>query len=279
MTNTSLDFSRTPELSLYAGVLRDINEAAASLGLEVLIVGAVARDLLLHYAYGIPTQRATVDLDLALAVPTWQAFEQLQRQLVETGRFQQSSGAKQRLKHAEMPVDLVPFGALENDARHIVWPPTGEKRMNLFGFKEALSSACRVRLPLEVEAKVISLPALALLKLVAWEERHYDSQGKDALDLNLIVTNYLKAGNVQRLDDEFADWLDDDNFDYLEAGARMLGHDIRALIHAQDVGRVTSLLSAQSDLSAPGLLPAHMARDAERARTLLARMLAGVLGR
>ena len=72
-------------------------------------------------------QRQTGDVDFALAVPDWAAFELLRGQLVNTGRFAEVRGLPHRLRHCDgMPVDLVPFGAIETEQRQIAWPPAGD---------------------------------------------------------------------------------------------------------------------------------------------------------
>lgn len=255
MTVSLLDFSRRPELSLHASVVADVEAAAASVGAEALIVGAFARDLHLLYRYAIDTQRQTEDVDIALAVPDWQTFETLKARLIESGNFRKSSTAVQRLRHRnDLPVDLVPFGRLESADRKIAWPPRGEERMDVFGFREALATAHRITLPGDVRAHVVSLPALALLKIVCWQDRHYRAPRKDAHDLNLIIRNYLYAGNEERLWNTFATWTEEDDFDFERAGARMLGYDMRSLLDESGITRIGSILSEQSDQDTPGLL-------------------------
>jgi predicted nucleotidyltransferase len=146
--------------------------------------------------------------------------------------------------------------------------------MDVFGFREALASAHPVVLPEDVRSRVISLPALALLKIVCWRDRHYSHPGKDAYDLDLIIRNYLSAGNEARVWHEFEAWTQEDDFDFESAGARMLGHDIRFLLDNVGVERICAILSEQSDQHVPGLLPSEMpAHDSERARALLEAML------
>lgn len=164
MTNTSLDFSRRRELTLYARVIADVQAVAGTLRVPTMITGAFARDLHIYYAHGINTVRETEDVDFALAVPDWKSFADLKHGLIETGRFRDSPGARQRLHHtSDLPVDLVPFGGVETASRHVDWPPGGDIRMDVFGFREVVATAWRIRLPEGVEASVVSLPALALL--------------------------------------------------------------------------------------------------------------------
>lgn len=279
MTDSLLDFSQRRELSLHAIVVADVEAAAASVGTQALIVGAFARDLHLLYRYEIDTQRQTEDVDIALALPDWQTFETLNARLIESGDFRKSGAAAQRLRHrSDLPVDLVPFGRLETAERKIAWPPRGEVKLDVFGFQEALATAQRIVLPGNVRTHVVSLPALALLKIVCWQDRHYQSPRKDAHDLNLIIRNYLNAGNEERLWDTFAAWTEEDAFDFERAGARMLGHDMRLLLDEAGSHRIGGILSEQSDQDTPGLLPNEMsADDPERARALLEATLGGIL--
>lgn len=279
MTNILFDYSRRPELALYASAVADVEAAAAPLGIATLIAGAFARDLHLWYRHGIDVQRQTEDLDLAFALSEWAAFEALTERLTTSGAFRPSANAAHRLRHrSDLPVDFVPFGDVETKERKIAWPPRGEVVMDVFGFREALATAHEILLPGNTRTKLISLPALALLKIVCWQDRHYASPRKDAHDLNLILQNYLRAGNEQRLWDEFRHWTDDDAFQYELAGARMLGLDVGALLDDGGIDRVAGVLSEQVDTANPGPLPGEMnVYEPERARALLDAMLSGIL--
>jgi predicted nucleotidyltransferase len=51
---------------------------------EILLVGATARDLLLFYAHRIKAARGTEDIDLAFAVDSWTDFEKLRKSLLSS---------------------------------------------------------------------------------------------------------------------------------------------------------------------------------------------------
>lgn len=130
--------------------------------------------------------------------------------------------------------------------------------MDAFGFQESVASAERVLLPANVEISVVALPALALLKVIAWEDRHRRSPGKDAADLDLIIRNYLAVpSNAQRLWSEFIDWTESADFDYEHSGARMLGHDLRRLADEKGRQKIGKILVTQI---AKGELPQEMDR-------------------
>jgi len=271
-----LDFSRRKELNRHAQVIACVQAVAARLGVQLLVVGAFARDLHLAFAHGIPVERQTEDIDLALAIDDWTAFDELRRQLIASAQFAPSKSGH-RLRHDALPIDLVPFGPVETAERTIVWPPRGDVVMNVFGFQEAQRDAINVLLPNDVRIQIVSIPALALLKLVCWQDRHLGSPKKDGLDLQLIITNYLKAGNEERLWEEFLHWTQEDDFDYAATGARMLGCDIALLLDAEGRHRIAELLEGQCALEQPGALPLEMNnKRPEQAIDLLSALLRGL---
>jgi predicted nucleotidyltransferase len=278
MNATSHDFSRHPELAPFAAVVADLGAAASPLGIAPMIAGAFARDLHLHYLHGLPIARRTEDLDFAFAVADWAAFAALRQGLLAGGAFGAVPGAPHRLRHRTgLPADLVPFGQVEKPDRTIAWPPRGEVEMDVFGFGEALAHAAEAVFAGGARARLVSLPALALLKLVCWRERHLHAPRKDAYDLQLILRNYLPAGNAGLLWDAHAAWAGEPGFDYERAGARLLGHDIRALLDDNGAGRIAGTLAEQVREDLPGLLPNEMAPHApDQAAALLRALLQGL---
>jgi predicted nucleotidyltransferase len=62
-------------------ILKQIDPVARALGIEYLVTGATARDILLVGVFGLETGRGTRDVDLAIAVDGWPQFA-----AVKTGR-------------------------------------------------------------------------------------------------------------------------------------------------------------------------------------------------
>lgn len=264
---------------MFALPVSDLEHAATTASVEVMLTGAFARDLHIVYAHGIAIGRMTQDLDFGVAVGSWSDFETLRVDLIGSGRFSPSAHAPHRFIHVatKLPVDVVPFAGVEDESRHIAWPPRGETRMDAFGLREAFGSSERVRLPGGVLSRVVSLPALAMLKLVTWVDRHLSAPRKDAYDIMLIASNYMECRGHERLFVEFEPWTRAPDFDYELCGARMLGHDIRSLLDATGHVRVAAILSEQTATHLPGSLPREMnAQHPDRARNLLGAMLKGL---
>ena len=52
-------------------VLSEIDTISRELKFDFFIVGAMARDILLQHAHGLPTIRATSDIDIGTPKPCW----------------------------------------------------------------------------------------------------------------------------------------------------------------------------------------------------------------
>ncbi len=71
-----LDISEKIEPTI-ATVLIDLAELANNSGIQFLVVGAMARDMILGYGFGIEVGRATRDIDFGIRVANWDDFERL----------------------------------------------------------------------------------------------------------------------------------------------------------------------------------------------------------
>jgi predicted nucleotidyltransferase len=242
MKDTLLDLSgKIDELTL--GLYEALDGASASGGVPFFLVGAAARDMVLARGYGVPIKRATLDVDIGLRVADWQQFERLKERLLNTNNFDATGDIKRVVYRGQMPVDIVPFGPIEKGTRAIKWPPDQAVMMSVAGFEEAYRSAQQVRLRVDppLDIRVATPAGLALLKIIAWGDRRSD---KDARDLAHIVTAYLDAGNLDRLMEDHSDLLG--NFDYVRAGARLLGRDIGHIAEADTKERIAAILEAQT---------------------------------
>jgi predicted nucleotidyltransferase len=116
-----MDLSDKRYLRWLSALFSDVRAAAPDS--DFLIVGAMARDLLLHYGYGVPITRATTDVDLAVTVGSWDEFRQLREACLESGQFTPNRRGSHRLIHSSgVPLDFIPFGGVEREDGTIEWP-------------------------------------------------------------------------------------------------------------------------------------------------------------
>lgn len=278
----SLDFSRKPELAPLAGVVRALQTVAQALATDFFLMGAAARDLMLRHAHGIAPGRQTEDVDFAVMVRDWDAFAALRQALLASGDFAERSGpATHRLRHQAtgLPLDIVPFGGIERADRTIAWPPDQSTVFDCFGASEAFAASQLVQLPDEVSLRVASIPALALLKVTAWQDRKHSAPGRDAGDLLLYVRHYMDCDNLDRAARDHRDLFAADDYDHEAAGARLLGRDMARLLDQQAIRHVLDILRPQADPGGSLLLAHQSGLDLEHARRLIEAVCTGLCDR
>jgi predicted nucleotidyltransferase len=243
MTPRFLDFSG--KLQPFEDLFRELIRATSAQDISFFVVGAFARDIIMM-AHGIAIKRATEDIDFGIQVTSWEQFQQLKASLINTQLFKPDKKQQQRIKYRDLlEVDIVPFGTIEKDGA-ITWP-NEETVMITLGFDEAYKDTITVRLARDVEIQISSLAGLALMKLIAWNDRRHRYR-KDAEDLGFIMSSYLDAGNVDRVLGEGAEQEDllTAEFDYYQAGAQLLGRDVGQLLTDRSHGPMMKILDEQT---------------------------------
>jgi predicted nucleotidyltransferase len=154
--------------------------------------------------------------------------------------------------------------------------------MNVTGFKNALNDTILVHLADQLDVRFVSLPGMAVLKLIAWQERHNEFPTKDAPDIAPLLRYYSEAGNDERLYGQHADLIQAADFDFEMAGARMLGRDMAAIMTAQTKETVLKILDVHTNpdgndhliLAISRCIPG---RDYEKSLNLLQNLKKGIL--
>lgn len=268
-----MDLSGSDDLAWLSELVGDIRNAAPNY--EPLMVGAMARDLLLHYGEGVAVARATTDVDLAFAVAHWEHFSMLRGALVDSSRFSPSPVVTHRLIHrGTLAIDLIPFGGVEDATGRIRWPGD-DSLMRVLGYREAAATAVEVHLPREERVRTVSLPMLAVLKVIAWTERHATSPRKDARDLFFVLRHYLNSERAERLHNDAPQLLEAADFDLDVAGAWLAGRDAaRAIVAASERPRrlldaVEGVLARETEANGRLQLVGECGVDAELALRML----------
>jgi predicted nucleotidyltransferase len=275
----SFDFTNRPELSSLAQVVSALDGVAAPLGCDYFVIGAAARDITLHYAHNIDVPRKTEDVDFSVMVRDWDAFTDLRAALIGSGAFSARGGvAIHRLRHVgtQLPIDVVPFGGIERPDRTIAWPPEYAEVFDCFGLREALATSVMTTMPGGASVRVASITALAILKLTAWRDRKHTHPGRDAGDLFLYMRHYITCGNMERLASSHVDILEDPEFDYEPAGARLLGRDIGEMLEPEAVESLEGILRPEMDIDWAQLLAGQSGLAVPQAMQLIQALSAGL---
>lgn len=240
----TFDVSSEADGRLPVEVIDLLHKAAQNTATPYVLVGAVARDLVVHAVLGSATARATTDVDVAVAVRSTRGVEAFA--LAACGGVIRGG---HRIRVSGVPVDVIPYGGIEADGQ--VELAEGAI-LDVTGMSEAAANADSVTLRAGLTVRVASLEAMAFLKVFAWRDRGV-AQGKDALDLCEI----LAASSEGIYGDEA--WDD-------SVALAAVDHDIRLAgsFRAGAVGNQMLGQSAREELnrvlSEPGALAAIAAR-------------------
>lgn len=210
---------------LLVELLRKLTVSFNRMHREFYVIGATARDIILKQVVGSESKRRTMDLDIAIAIPNWETFAEVQDVLVADG-FEKSRDFKQRFYYREYELDIVPYGNVAKDNDIIYWPPEEDIAMSVKGFDEVLSNSITVSIDNEFSVKIASLHGLFVLKLDAWVDRNLETS-KDAEDMSYILQNYFMANIDRGIHSEVYDWED---FQVYVAGAYWIAFDIANLL-------------------------------------------------
>lgn len=195
---------------------------------DVMVVGAVCRDLHHHALRHRFAATATHDLDLALALRSWDTFRAVAAAFPRVG----DTGIRFRI--ADIAVDLLPFGAVERP-EGTAQPPTRSETLSVWAFSEVFAAALPLALPTGVTVRLPTVAGYAAAKIGAWLDRSNWGETRDAADLALVAHWYGESANVQDRLYESAEGngvLVAESADVPLAAARLLGHDVAATIGA-----------------------------------------------
>ena len=224
--------SNTIANPLLVDLLSVLSSCFNKAGNDFFVIGAASRDILRLYLEAEPSPRRTRDLDIAIAVDSWDDFYEISEMLIQNG-FRKDSHMKQRFyfgaeKGADYELDVVPFGGVTAPGEKIYWPPEESPMMSVKGFASVLKDCVDVVVDNAFSFKIPSAPAFFVLKFDAWLDRHLLND-KDAKDMSFILANYYLHEITSPAHLEVPDVLPD-SFEPFVAGAYMIAKDIIPLL-------------------------------------------------
>ena len=245
MNKTLLNLSGKIDPSVINALL-EITKIAVKLNLAFFIVGATARDIVMEYVHNIKAPRMTKDIDIAVCVANWSEYKALTDELVATGEFLKLT-QKRRYGFDGVLIDIIPFGDISRPDNKIRWPPYYDIVMSTIGFDDVYETAIIFRLNNDpgLDIKVPTIPGLAILKLIAWNEA-YPIRKKDAEDLLFIMRAYQHAGIEDRLYDQETRLLMEEEFDNERSGIRLLGRDMARISNADTANTIKEILDLET---------------------------------
>lgn len=208
-------------------LLQIVAAAAARLNIDIMLIGAFARDYWSSYYNLTGCMRTTFDIDFSCQVAAWDEFQNLFDLLISDFDLKRDPKKTHSLwLRNDISLDLVPCGNIADANGTIAWPPEYRTTLCVLGYDVAKQDSVLVPFG-NCKIKVIKPYWLALLKLQSFIGNPFERE-KDLQDLFFLVSNYCDCiDQDHRL---FAkDGIDHDllvdSFDYKLVGAELIRRD------------------------------------------------------
>jgi predicted nucleotidyltransferase len=268
MNRMSNDLSGKIE-SVSVRALLELTKIAGELNLDFFMIGATARDIVMEHFYNIKAPRMTKDIDIAVCVADWEEYKALTDALLATGKFIKGD-QKQRYDFEGAFIDIIPFGEISGRDNRISWPPEYETSLSTVGFMDVYRNSMTFRLNQEplLEIKLPTIPGMAIMKILAWNDG-YPARPKDAEDLLFFMRGYQNAGIEDRLYEQEAGLLEEEEFDNERAGIRLLGRDMAKISNADTAKSILDILALETDEDSRYKLVSQMAGVFENADVVM----------
>ncbi|MBX9472981.1 hypothetical protein [Microcella sp.] len=236
------------DLTTPLGVVLAEMDAVLEHPVDLLAIGAEARDILASQLSPDLRLVATTDVDLVLAVDDW-------RQYADTFAGLTPFGPRGMMfTVAGVRVDIIPFGPVE-DPPGSIRPPWMNEPFSVGALRPVFDTATPMTLPeaWRLTCRVPTVAGFAALKLHAWLERSALGETKDAGDFGVALAWFVSdATTMERLALQHSHLVRAPEFDLHAAAGHLLGRDIAELLGP---GLATELHTRWSHDSR-----AHMAR-------------------
>jgi predicted nucleotidyltransferase len=208
------------------------------------LVGAAA------LTYHLPGfHRQTYDLDIAVAI----SLDELPVSIRKLAGWNQNPRREQEWRSPEgVIVDIIPVGPDLLEAGYVVWPQSGH-RMSLLGFRHVFERIHSVPLGPESQVNIATVPTIALLKIIAYQERPGD-RGRDLGDIADILVGYLPDDDPRRFTPEIIAT----GLNYEETCSFILGRELAEMVNEPERLAIESFISTARDESDGGRTQALM---------------------
>lgn len=208
-----------------------LEEAFEALSIDYYLIGAIARDV--WYTVGGKSFRTSKDVDFAAMIGSTADYEAVRTFLIERNFTESKGNAFVLINPKGVQIDILPFGGIEIDSS-VQLHATGMASIQVNGFQEVYQAGtATMTMKTGHEFKVATLPAIVLLKMIAFDDRPERRQ-KDAKDIANIVEHffdlqsefiYTEHSDIFQLEDELIKQLT-----LQDIAATVMGREIAKII-------------------------------------------------
>lgn len=235
-----------PEL---AEMLSALERGLEKFGIDFYLIGAVARDIWMSGINQIEPRRTTGDIDFAVLINDKGTYDALKEYLIVKEGFHPYKGnAYVLLWKGQTEVDLLPFGAIEDEDGKVTMNGVGLTNISLLGFTEVYEEGLPL---LDLEGKhqfkFCTLPGIVVLKLIAWDDRP-EARRDDIKDISDILHHFFDMYDNEIWENHH-DLFNKDDVDLTQIAARVMGREIRKIANRNEklFGRISEILNRNTE--------------------------------
>lgn len=218
-------------------------------GIDFYLVGAVARDVWMSGIHRIAPRRTTGDIDFAVFINEKGTYESLKNYLIETEGFHSIKGNDfVFIWQGKIEVDLLPFGAIEDEDGRVTTGGIGLTNISLQGLTEVYEEGL---LQLDLEGKhqfkCCTLPGIVLLKMIAWDDRP-EIRRDDIKDISDILNHFFSMYDNE-IWEHHNDLFEDEDADLKHIAARVMGREMNKIAKRNEkvFNRISGILEANTN--------------------------------
>lgn len=228
-------------------VFDTLEGAFKHLNIDYYLIGAMARQ---HwFGEGDLQYRTTKDIDYAVYIGSREEYQKARDYLIENnGYIETKTNAFVLITPNNIQIDILPFGEIQKDG-NVTIDGVGLTSINMEGMKEVYDAGIKnVQIYPGKFFKVATLPAIVLLKLIAYDDRPEHRQ-KDSMDIGNIIMNFFNL-NDNLIYDCHSDLFEEDQT--LEnIGAIVIGREMAVILkgNTQLKKKINTILHKHKELS------------------------------
>jgi predicted nucleotidyltransferase len=249
MNSYKINYEQLRQQPEITAMLSALERGFKIFGIDFYLVGAVARDVWMRGINKIAPRRTTGDIDFAVLINDKGTYEALKEYLVNTEGFHPYKGNSFVLIWKDKTeVDLLPFGAIENEDRRVIADGLGLTNISLQGFTEVYEEGLpELDLEGEHQFKFCTLPGIVLLKMIAWDDRP-EQRRDDIKDISDILNHFFNMYDNEIWENHH-DLFGKDDTDLKYIAARVMEREMGKIARRNEklLGRIAGILAANTN--------------------------------
>lgn len=248
MKNWKVSFEQLRLAPETGQMLDALQRGLTQFGIDYYLVGAVSRNAWMSGLHNIAPRRTTTDVDFAVFINDKGVYEELKAYLIEKEGFSSyRENAFVLIWKNGLQVDLLPFGAIEDENRKVTVEGTGYTSVDVPGFKEIYKEPLPEIQIDDHRFKCCTLPGIVLLKLIAWDDRP-EVRRDDIIDIADILNHFFNM-HQEEIYANHLDLFENDELELIDMAAIVMGRELRKITSRDKTvfDRIENLLQINTD--------------------------------